>query len=65
MMKKESINDIDTACNGFEGYNKAISKDFNLVICDINMPVMDGYQFCAKFLQNFHNQNKFFDSKSD
>ncbi len=61
MMKKEFINDIDTACNGFEGYIKAIYKDFDLVICDINMPVMDGFKFCAKFFQNFHDQNKFFD----
>jgi YesN/AraC family two-component response regulator len=60
-MKKESIHDIDTACNGFEGYKKAISKDFDLVICDINMPVIDGYQFYAKFGENFHDQNKFFD----
>ena len=43
MLKKESINDIDTACNGFEGYNKAISKEYDLIICDINIPIMDGY----------------------
>lgn len=43
MLKKEHINDIDTACNGFEGYNKSITKDYDLIISDINMPVMDGY----------------------
>ena len=61
MMKKEAIKDVDTAWNGFEGYNKAINKNYDLVICDINMPVMDGYQFCANFIKNFHDQNKFFD----
>lgn len=43
MFKKEFINDVDSACNGFEGYNKAISKEYDLIICDINMPIMDGY----------------------
>ena len=63
-MKKVHIGDIDVAYNGFEGYNKAINNIYDLVSCDINMPVMDGYQFCINFLKNFHNQNKLFvDSK--
>ena len=53
MMKKEKINDVDIAFNGFEGYKKANNKDYDLIICDINMPVMDGYQFCINFLKNF------------
>ena len=61
MMKKEFIKDVDTACNGFEGYNKAIGKDYDLIICDINMPIMDGYQFCLNYIKNFEDQNKFFD----
>jgi YesN/AraC family two-component response regulator len=43
MMKKEGMKEVDTACNGFVGYNKAINKNYDFVICDINMPVMDGY----------------------
>ena len=43
MIKKEAIKEVDTACNGFEGFNKAINKNYDLIICDINMPVMDGY----------------------
>ena len=43
MMKKECMKEVDTACNGFEGYNKAIVKEYDLIICDINMPIMDGY----------------------
>ena len=53
MMKKEHIKEIDIAYNGFEGYNKAISNNYDLIICDINMPVMDGYQFCVNFLKNY------------
>lgn len=60
MFKKEFINDVDSACNGFEGYNKAISKEYDLIICDINMPIMDGYQFSTNFIKNFEDQNKFF-----
>ena len=60
LMKKERINDIDIAYNGFEGYNKASNKNYDLVICDINMPVMDGFQFCINFLKNFKDKNKLF-----
>ena len=46
MMNTEKIFDIDLAQNGYEGYNKVILKNYDLVICDINMPVMNGYMFC-------------------
>ena len=55
MMKKEHIQDIYIAYNGFEGYNKAIINNYDLIICDINMPVMDGYQFCINFLKDHSN----------
>ena len=62
-MNTEKIFDIDTAQNGFEGYNKVISKNYDLVICDLNMPVMDGYLFCQKTISYFKNKIQFFDSK--
>jgi len=34
-MKQEYISDIDVAYNGFEGYNKAVSKNYDFVICDL------------------------------
>ena len=40
------IRKIETALNGYDGFNMVISKAFDLVICDINMPVMNGFQFC-------------------
>ena len=43
LIKKEKITQIDTAFNGFEGFNKAIIGEYDLIICDINMPVMDGF----------------------
>ncbi len=60
MIKKEHIIDNDTACNGFEGYNKVIIEDYDLIICNINMTVVDGYQFCINFLKNLLGQNKIF-----
>jgi len=40
--------DIDTAYNGEEGLNKAISSNFDLVLLDIMLPQMDGFQVCKK-----------------
>jgi CheY-like chemotaxis protein len=43
VVRNFKITDIDISYNGFEAYNKIISKSYDLVICDLNMPVMDGY----------------------
>jgi CheY-like chemotaxis protein len=43
VVRNFKITDIDISYNGFEAYNKVISKSYDLVICDLNMPVMDGY----------------------
>ena len=42
-MKQIGIKKIETALNGYDGFNMVISKVYDLVICDINMPVMNGY----------------------
>ena len=63
ILKQNKINKIDTACNGFEGYNMIKIKDYDLVVCDLNMPVMDGFQFCISTVKHFKDRNKFFDSK--
>lgn len=36
------------AVNGLEGYEKAQSEDLDLILMDIQMPIMDGYQSVAK-----------------
>ncbi|MCG2819992.1 MAG: response regulator, partial [Actinomycetia bacterium] len=33
-----------TAINGLDGYNKAISDRFDLILADIEMPEMDGFE---------------------
>ncbi len=38
-----------TACtNGYEAYELAVSHDFDCIVSDIAMPVMDGVQLCIK-----------------
>ena len=40
--------EVDTAENGMEALEKAMSKKYDLILSDINMPVMDGYEFVKK-----------------
>ena len=35
--------EVHTASNGREGYEVALQQNPNLIICDIMMPVLDGY----------------------
>jgi two-component system chemotaxis response regulator CheY len=35
---------VEEAANGLEGVERAMSETFDLLIVDINMPVMDGYE---------------------
>ncbi|MCP5109146.1 MAG: hybrid sensor histidine kinase/response regulator [bacterium] len=35
---------VVTAINGLDGYNKALSRRFDLVLADIEMPEMDGFE---------------------
>ncbi len=39
---------IDEACDGEEGFKKFSEKQFDVVLCDIKMPKMDGIEFLEK-----------------
>jgi len=39
---------VEEAANGLEAYEKALTKNYDLYIVDINMPVLDGYSFVQK-----------------
>lgn len=57
---RESISDllmisgynIDTAVNGREGFEKISKQKPALVICDVMMPVMDGFQLLEKIKES-------------
>ena len=36
---------VDEAINGFEGLEKAMNQSVDLILVDVNMPKMDGYEF--------------------
>ncbi|HDI78205.1 MAG TPA: response regulator [Desulfobacteraceae bacterium] len=39
----------DGASDGIEALEKALSHDYDLILCDINMPNMDGITFIKKY----------------
>ena len=49
--------EVDTASNGAEGYKKVYDFQPDLVISDILMPVIDGYQLC-RMLKNKEETKK-------
>lgn len=45
--------EITKAMDGLEGYNKIISQEFDLIILDIQLPKMTGFEL----LEKFHKEN--------
>ena len=46
-LKKEGFA-TDAAYDGKAGYEKAVSGDFDLILLDIMLPLMDGFEVCRK-----------------
>ena len=49
---KHKGHDVISAANGAEALKKLQAQDFGLIISDIMMPVMDGYEFCRECKQD-------------
>jgi len=47
MLKSEDF-EVSEAENGYEGIEKALSEEFDLLLVDVNMPKMDGFTFCRE-----------------
>ena len=37
---------VDTACDGMDGLNKAVTNNYDLVLLDVMMPRMNGFDVC-------------------
>ncbi len=44
---------VHTAANGQEALDRLVELEPNLVILDIMMPIMDGYEVCRRMREDF------------
>jgi two-component system alkaline phosphatase synthesis response regulator PhoP len=48
LLLKQNDFDVSTAYDGAQGLEKALTEKPDLIILDINMPVMNGYEVCRR-----------------
>jgi DNA-binding response OmpR family regulator len=48
---------VESAYNGEEGLNKILEKNYDIIITDANMPVLDGFGMIKK-LRDLNNHSK-------
>jgi CheY-like chemotaxis protein len=51
-LQKVGGHEVTVVSNGQEALDKALSENFDLVILDYMMPIMDGLEACQKFKEN-------------
>lgn len=49
--------DVTTAVDGLDGYQKAYAKHYDLILLDIEMPNMNGYEMAEKLLEEGKKEN--------
>ena len=57
IVEQTGILDIDQAYNGFDGYQMVLNKQYDFIICDLEMPVMNGYE-CASKIKALYEQSQ-------
>ena len=51
IVKKVPIDNIETAQNGQDAFEMIKKKQFEIILCDLNMPIMNGY-VCAQRIKS-------------
>jgi two-component system alkaline phosphatase synthesis response regulator PhoP len=46
---------VDSAQNGRDGLKKALGKEYSLIVLDLMLPEMDGFEVCKKIRENNRN----------
>ena len=57
LFKREKIYDLEVALDGFEAGHKFADFKPDLIILDIRMPWLDGYQLCSSIRSNQKNKD--------
>ncbi|MGE5809873.1 MAG: response regulator [Ignavibacteria bacterium] len=63
---KSEFYDISTSSNGKEGYSKALTENPDLILLDVNLPELNGFDVCRKLRgKNFSNPIIMLTSRSE
>ena len=49
---EHAMHEVRTADTGEDGIRMALSEDFDLIVCDIHLPGIDGYEVAAQLKAN-------------
>ena len=59
IIKEVGIANVESAQNGLEAYYMILKQHYDLIICDINMPVMNGFDFASKLFEHYQENGVF------
>ncbi len=57
LLNKIPETNVDIAINGIEGYEKALSESYDLILMDLHMPEMNGLESSKKIREEENKKN--------